>query len=62
MQTLVDRIRATDAVESALASCRDWVMAAEAALPAEAAATEHHAHLVLLAGSVFVRAEELAVA
>lgn len=59
---LVEQIRAIGAVESALASCRDWVVAAEAALPAEGAATEHHAHLVLLAGSVLVRAEELAVA
>lgn len=61
VEMLVDQIRATGAVDSALASCREWVAAAESALPAEDAATEHHARLVSLAGSVLVRAEDLVV-
>ena len=62
LEVLVEQVRATGAVDSALASCRDWAAAAETALPAADAESEHHARLVALADSVLTQVEKLAAA
>jgi heptaprenyl diphosphate synthase len=56
---LVERIRATGAVERALEECRDWIERAAEALPSNAPAGAHERRLRSLADTVGARAKAM---